>query len=456
MRLRALLCLLLFLMPFAVAQQAASAQPAVSSTQLSATPRDTVKAIPSITPASSRPADIEAATNAWLATVPAAERARTNAYFEGGYWVMLWDFLIGVALSLILLNARISARMRDAAERITRFKPVQTFLYFVEYAVLTFVVTFPMAAYEAYFREKKYGLMNMSFGGWFNEFMIGNLVGLLVGGIAVVILFGIVRRVQRTWWIWGAVFSIAFMVVILLASPVYFDPLFNHYKKLDDPKLRDSILSMARANGVPATDVYEFDASKQSKRVSANVSGFLGTERIALNDNLLNRCTPTEVQSVMGHEMGHYVLNHVYKMLLYFGVVVVVFFAYLKWALGWTLVRWGEKWKIRGIGDPAVLPLVVLLASIFFFVIAPLNNTYIRVQEQEADIFGLNAARQPDAEAHVDLLLGEYRKLDPGPVEEFVFFDHPSGRNRIYMAMRWKAEHMHDADFAPVGTAAAK
>jgi STE24 endopeptidase len=90
---------------------------------------------------------------------------------------------------------------------------------------------------------------------------------------------------------------------------------------------------------------------------------------------------------------------------------------------------------------------VVLLASVFFFVLTPITNSYTRVQESEADMYGLNAARKPDAEAHVDLMLGEYRKLDPTPLEEFLFFDHPSGRNRIYMAMRWKAEHLNDCDF---------
>jgi STE24 endopeptidase len=108
------------------------------------------------------------------------------------------------------------------------------------------------------------------------------------------------------------------------------------------------------------------------------------------------------------------------------------------------LTRWGEKWDIRNIGDTAVLPLVIVLASIFFFVTTPINNSWIRMEEYEADIFGLNAAREPDAEARVDLMLGEYRKLDPGPIEEIIFYDHPSGRTRITAAMRWKAEHLNE------------
>ena len=144
----------------------------------------------------------------------------------------------------------------------------------------------------------------------------------------------------------------------------------------------------------------------------------------------------------MGHEIGHYVLNHGYKALLFFGVITVIAFAWLNWGLRWSLARWGARWGVRGITDVAVIPLAVLLLSIFFFVFAPIKNTYIRTQEYEADIFGLNASGQPDGAAEVDLKLGEYRKLDPSPLEEILFFDHPSGRTRITAAMRWKAEHI--------------
>jgi len=118
-----------------------------------------------------------------------------------------------------------------------------------------------------------------------------------------------------------------------LIAPVYIFPLFNKYTKLQDAHIKDPILSMARANGIPATEVYEFDASRQSNRVSANVSGFAGTLRISLNDNLLKRCTLPEIETTMGHEMGHYVLNHAYKGLVMIGVVIVIGFAFLNWGI---------------------------------------------------------------------------------------------------------------------------
>jgi STE24 endopeptidase len=398
-----------------------------------------------VVPAEAEPSphfDAVAATNAYLAQIPADKMARSNAYFEGGYWLMLWDFLYGVAISLLLLNLRWSARMRDLSERVTRFKPVHTFVYWLQYLVLTTVLIFPLTVYEDYFREHKYGLATQTFGPWMGDQLKNLGVGLVLGGILVVLLFGIVRRLPRTWPVWGAAVAILFNAFVVMIAPVFIFPLFNKITRLDDPKIVDPILSMARANGIPANDVYKIDASRQSTRMSANVSGVGKTMRITLNDNLLRRGSPEEIQAVMGHEMGHYVMHHIYNGILFLSIVIALAFAYLRWGLNWTLQRWGEKWQIRGVGDTAVLPLVMLLFSIFGFLITPVMNTYTRTQEYEADMYGLNASRQPDGEAQADIHLGEYRKMNPGPVEEWIFFDHPSGRNRIYAAMRWKAENL--------------
>jgi STE24 endopeptidase len=345
---------------------------------------------------------------------------------------------------LLLLVTGLSARMRDLAERITRFKPIHTFLYWVQFLVLTSLLTFPLAVYEGFIREHKYGLATQTFGPWLGDQLKALGLFVVFGGLLMVVLYGIVRRLPRTWWIWGAITSLVFLTFLFLISPVFIAPLFNKYTRLEDPTIRDPILSMARANGISAKDVFVQDASRQTTRVSAFVTGFFGTERIVLNDNLLKRCSVAEIESVMGHEMGHYVMHHVYKDLLFFGILVVLGFAFLRKGSEWALGRWGDKWRAHAVGDLAALPLLALLISSYFFVLTPINNTYSRVQEYEADIFGLNAARQPDAEAEVDLKLGDYRKLDPGPIEEFLFYDHPSGRTRIYAAMRWKAEHLHE------------
>jgi STE24 endopeptidase len=416
----------------------ASAQ---AKTDLSASQMPSVVSVPP----EAQPSDhfnVEAATNAYLAQIPVAARARSDAYFEGGYWLMLGDFLLGLVVYWVLLRFGWSARMRDVAERLTRFRPLQTFIYWVQFILIISVLTFPLGVYEGYFREWKYGLATQTFGPWMVDQLKGLLLGMLLGGLGAMALVGIVRRLPNTWHIWGTVATTAFTVLLVMIAPVFIQPMFNKITRLDDPKITQPILSMARANGIPATDVYEIDASRQTTRMSAYVSGFGHTMRITLNDNLLRRGSPEEIQEVMGHEMGHYVLNHIPKDILFFFVIFAIGFALLRWAFNWCLARWGERWKIRGITDVAVIPLVFLLASIFFFVLTPIINTHIRTTELEADMYGLNASRQPDGAAQGAIHLGEYRKMSPGPLEEWIFYDHPSGRTRIYNAMRWKAENL--------------
>jgi STE24 endopeptidase len=388
------------------------------------------------------PFDPAAATAAYLATVSGEARTRSDAYFEGGYWLQLWDFLIGVVVNLALVTSGLSRRMRDLAERRARYRPLQTMLYWVQYLVVTTLVLLPMTVYEGFFREHSYGLSNQAFGAWLGDQAKGIGVGLVLGGLFVTTLYGVGRRLARSWHVWGAVTMVALLVFAVLIAPVFIAPLFNDYTRLEDPVVRGPILSLARAQGVEAGDVWVFDASRQTKRVSANVSGFARTMRISLNDNLLHRCSLAEIEAVMGHEIGHYVLNHVYKTVLFFAVVIAIGFALLRWSLERLVAARGTRWGIRGVADPAGLPLALTVLSTYFFVITPVVNSWTRMEEAEADLFGINASGQPDGEARVDLMLGEYRKLEPSPLEEALLYDHPSGRSRILMAMRWKAEHL--------------
>jgi STE24 endopeptidase len=401
--------------------------------------------------ASVQPFDVKAAVDAYLARVPAGQRARSDAYFEGGYWLLLWDFLATVVVMGMLLRFRWSVRMRDLAERLTRFKVLQAALYWVQFVAVFAVITFPLTVYEGFFREHKYGLSNQTFGQWMRDQAVGLALVAGLGAILLALLFGVVRRLGKNWWVWASAVCLIFVAFVALIAPVFIFPLFNKFTTLEDPRIKDPILSLARANGIPATNVYVFDASRQSNRVSANVSGFAGTTRISLNDNLLKRCTLPAIEATMGHEMGHYVLNHQFKGLVLNGVVLVIMFALLNWGLNAGLARRGESWGIRGITDLAVLPLALLLLAIFSFLLTPVNNTITRTMEYEADMYGINASQQPDGEAEVDLMLGEYRKLDPGPIEEFIFYDHPGGRTRITAAMRWKAEHLPRAPLGSVG-----
>ena len=389
------------------------------------------------------PKDPEAATQAYIARLSPQAKARSDAYFEGGYWLQLWGLLYGIGVAWLLLATRVSAGMRDFAERVTRFKPLHIMLYTVAYFLAGWLLALPLTIYQGYFREHQYGLANQTFAPWFGEQMISLAVALGISALVFAAIYRVIRAAPRTWWLWGACLGIVFLVIGLLIAPIYIDPLFNIYKPLADGPVKQSILSMARANGVPADNVYQFDASKQSNRISANVSGIFGSAAVRLNDNLLERTSLPEIKGVMGHELGHYVLNHIYKFIVEFGVIIVIGFAFLRWSMAWAIARWGARWDVRGPGDTAGMPLLIALFSVYLFVLTPVTNTIVRVAEEEADIFGLNAAREGDGFAEVDLKLTEYRKADPGPVEEFILYDHPSPRKRIYSAMRWKAENLH-------------
>ena len=386
------------------------------------------------------PFDPAAATAAYLATVPPAARARSDAYFEGGYWLQLWDFLLNAGIMLLFLGLGWSRRLRDWAERRVRRRWVRTFLYFVGFTLVSSALSFPYTVYSGFVREHAYGLATQGFGGWMRDQLVGLAVSLVLGGLLVIALYGALGRFPRTWPALGAGTMMVFLILGALIYPVFIAPLFNRYTLLTDARVREPILRLARANGITVDRVYVMDASRQTTRISANVSGLLGTQRITLNDNLLRRASLPEIEAVMGHEMGHYVLYHVYQTIVFFTLVIVAGFGLLRLGFAWAAARWGERWGVRTPDDVAGLPLMVLLFSAYLFVLTPVTNSYIRSDEVAADIFGLNAARQPDGFAVTALKLAEYRKLDPGPLEEALFFDHPSGRARIRMAMQWKGE----------------
>ena len=386
--------------------------------------------------------DPAAATRAYLATVPAAAHTRSDAYFEGGEWLILWDALLAGAIALLMLNAGWSAAWRDRAARVSRRPNLQVAVYAVIYNLVAFCLGFPLLVYENFFREHQYGMANQAFGPWFGEQMEGLALNLVIFTLLLVALYAVFRRAPHTWWLWGSAVVVFFLVVVIALTPTVLAPIFNKYVPLADPAVRDPILALARANQIPVTNVYVVDASKQTKRISANVAGILGTARIALNDNLIHRCSLPEIRAVMAHEMGHYVLNHVYKIVLENACVCLLAFAFAKVLFEALVRRFGARWDVAGIADPAGLPLLVLILTGFFFLYTPIGNSLTREYEAEADSFGINTAREPDGFAQASLKLGEYRKLDPGPIEEFFFFDHPSGRARIMKAMQWKSAHL--------------
>ena len=385
--------------------------------------------------------DAERATEAYLNLLSPEQRASSDAYFEGGYWLQLWGLLYGFAIAAVFLYSGLSRRMRDLAERTSRRPWLQTMIYALQWVLAGFVLGLPLAIYQGFVREHQYGLATQDFGAWFGDQLKGLMVLLIMGPPLIALLYAAVRRAGARWWIWAGGGTFVLILFVMMLSPVFIDPLFNDYKPLREGAAREATLSLARANQIPVDNVVEFDASRQTTRVSANVSGFLSTIRVAMNDNLLEKTSLPEIKAVMGHEMGHYVLNHGVRLSVYLGLVLALSYWVVHRLFDSALARWGRRFGLRDRADPAALPLAIAILSLFFFVATPLVNTIIRQAEAEADMFGLDAAREPHGFAMAAMRLSMYRKIKPGALEEILFYDHPSGYARVHGSMLWLQEN---------------
>ena len=388
--------------------------------------------------------DVASATRAYLDTLQGPARAQSDAYFEGGYWLPLWGTAIGVLVDWLFLRFRIAHTLRAFGERVSKRAWIVTAITAFFYTLIGTLVTLPWTIYTGYTREKRYDLLDQTFGAWAGEQAIGIAMALVLMPLAVVAIYALIRRAPRSWWLWSTGVIGLFMLFAMVLGPVFIAPLFNEYTELEDGPLRDRIEAVAAQYEIPAEHIYVFDQSKQHKRISANVSGLGPTIRISLNDNLLERTSEEEILAVMGHEMGHYKLHHTWWIV---GILLSLF------ALGLFVTsriapalirRYGERWGVRDMGDPASLPVLAICLGIWMFLMTPATNSLIRWAESKADAFGLDAAREPDGFAKVAMRLSEYRKIEPGPLEEFVFFDHPSGATRVRMAMQWKADNVEN------------
>ena len=386
--------------------------------------------------------DVDAATRAYLDTLQGAARAKSDAYFEGGYWIPLWGALVSVAAYWLMLHFRWSAKWSCWASGVTKRRWLQPALYSVPFALTGALLTLPWTVYVAFYREHQYGMSNQSFLEWFKEWSIMLAVGLVIGAVFFAIIYAVIRNSPKRWWLWGTAATGALLAVMILLAPVFIEPLLNKYTPMQAGPVRSEILRIAHEQGIPTNDVYVVDASRQTKRISANVSGLGPTIRIALNDNLLNRSNQAGIKAVMGHEMGHYKLFHIQKLLAYLTLMALAGFAIAYWAVPKLLALYGERWGVREVSDPASAPVFWGLLALLGIPAGILFNSIIRYHESEADAFGLEAAREPDGFAMTAMQLSEYRKIEPGAWEERIFYDHPSGRTRVRMAMEWKARHL--------------
>lgn len=389
--------------------------------------------------------DVEAATRAYLDTLQGPARAKSDAYFEGGYWLILWGAMVSVLIDWALLRFGLAARFRNQAERIFKRPAGKVWLTALFYSLAGAAIALPWTIYTAFVRERQYGLMNQDFTAWAGDYGKSLAISLVIFPLLAMAVYAAIRRFPRNWWLLGTGIISAFLAFGMLIGPVYVSPLFNTYTELPAGPVRERIVAMAAANKVPAEHIYLFDASRQSDRISANVSGIGPTIRISLNDNLLKRTSEAETAAVMGHELGHYVMGHVWIGLAAFTALAALALFLISRLAPALIARYGPRWGVRDLADPASMPVISICVTLFGLLATPVTNTIIRHDESQADAFGLDAAKEPDGFAAVAMKLAQYRKIEPGPVEEFLFFDHPSGATRVRMSMQWKKDHVPDA-----------
>lgn len=387
--------------------------------------------------------DVAAATAAYLAQVPPEAHAEAIAYTRGGHWLLLWGTLVSIASAWVVLRTGVLTRIVGAIERRRPRAALATAAAALAFIVLDFVLTLPWAAYSAWWREKAYGLDNQSLGAWLGEAAIGGLINAVLLTLLLTVIYVLIRRAPRTWWAWAGGVTGVFVVLAVVIAPVFIEPIFNTYTEAPPGAVRDAVVQLARDNGVPADKVYVYDGSRQSDRYTANVSGLFGTARVAMSDAMLQRATLAEVRAVVGHEMGHYKLGHVLWTALWLSLLAVGVFWLIDRLFAAAARLMGAR-NVTGLGDPTGLPVVWAMLAVIGLLLTPALNGIIRVGEEQADRFSLERAREPDGLASALVKTIEYRAASPTPLEELIFYSHPSVENRVRRAMEWKAANGRD------------
>ena len=355
---------------------------------------------------------------------------------------MFADFFISVALFSLILFTGWSAKFRTMAQK-TRYKFFVWWLYFVFFIIVSYVISFPFDFYWEYLVELDYGFMNQSFGEWFLDSQKALALTALLGIIPVWLLYFILER-SRKWWLWFSLGSIPLLIFLVVIAPVFISPMFNKFTSLENKALETKILTLASSAGIEGSDVFQVDGSRQSSKVNAYVTGLFGTKRIVLFDTIINNFDDDEILFVMGHEMGHYILNHIWQGLA-LAVAVVMLSLWLTNKLIHRFIgRFQAKLCFSQLSDIASLPLVLLFIGVISFFSQPISNSFSRYIEHQADIYGMEittVSGESAAIAFDKLSAFNLSDPEPHPIIEFWFYDHPSLSKRMQFVREYRREN---------------
>lgn len=388
--------------------------------------------------------DPAAATEAYLQRVSPETRARGDAFGATRYVTIALRIAVLVASIALIMFSGAAARMRDIARHASPHVWLQDALFAIPLFVVLFLLSLPVETYAGFIRFRCAGFSQRTYLDWLSDAALGWAVITVFYTAGIVAVMALIRRRPQSWVGWTTAVYFTLSGFYVLISPQYIEPLFNRITPLADCAEKQAILSLARANGVPADDVFVRDASRQSVLLNAHVSGIAGTAQIVLDDNTIANTPQAEFKLVMAHEIGHYVLAHIPKGVVFDTLVMGFGFLFIGWGSQRLIGRFGRRWQVDGLGDIRTLPVFWGLFLLWGFIALPVNNSISREQEAEADIYGINASQQPFGLAEFMIRDADAQQLDPSSIEEWLFYDHPSARNRIFAAMRWRAEHLSD------------
>ncbi len=378
--------------------------------------------------------DPQAATQAYIDSLGPEALALARSYTLGNHWLILAGLVVSALVTLIIVRSRVLETLHTAL--ITRGPNMRALVLGAATAALSSIIALPFDIYSGWWREMQYGRTNQVF----SDYLVQTALVFVLSTIALAVFFTgvyfLLRRTGKSWWIWAGGLVAGAVSFLLLLSPVLIEPLFNEYRAIPDGEVRDAILVMAAEAGIPEDRIFVFDGSRQSNNFTANVSGIGSSARIAISDVALDDASLDEVKAVTGHEIGHYVLGHVWRSVGVLSLVAVaVFFLVARTYAGFARL-FGTT---APIDDPRGLPVFLFVFGLFFTLTSPITNTLSRVGESEADHYSLTTVNLPDGLASALIKTAEYRYPLAGPVEEAIFYTHPTIANRVARAMAWKA-----------------
>ncbi len=354
-------------------------------------------------------------------------------YYRSGNVLWLIDNAWGLLVPLVLLVTGLSSRMRDLAARIGRRRFLAIAVYGVLFVLATSIVGLPLAWYEGFVRPHAYGLSEQTTAKWWRDQATGVGLGCVFVALTLWFPYWLLRRSPRRWWLWTGLASAPLLALILLIAPLWIDPLFNEFGPMKDRALEAQIVALAERAGIQGSRVFEVQKSVDTKTVNAYVTGFLGTKRIVLWDTILAKLGRREILFVMGHEMGHYVLGHVWQTIVAVALAVLIGLYVVHRTAGGVLRRFGARFGFGELADVASLPLLLLLFSLVGLALDPAILAFSRYTEHEADRFGLEITRDSHAcgSAFVGLQHENLGNPRPGLLYKLWRADHPPLGERI-------------------------